>query len=147
MIDPISIIGTAGAVANIIDVVAQTIKTVRQLRNEWNEADLTLLSLTSQLAALRAALVKIESWSTAVKDEDVHHEMFIDLDASVSCCQLLTNKIEAVVSKLHRTPGDTSLRFSDKIRLVCGNNALDGVQKMIANQTSSLTLVLTAINW
>lgn len=60
MMDPISIIGTAGALANIVDVIGQTIKAVRTLRNEWKDADLTLLSLTSKLTALRAALSKIK---------------------------------------------------------------------------------------
>ncbi|SRR6266480_3785159 len=64
MVDPISLIGTAGSVANIIDVVTKTIDTIRELANEYNftsnkDADLRFFSLVSQLTALRAAFDKI----------------------------------------------------------------------------------------
>lgn len=41
MADPISIIGTVGALANIIDAVNKAIGTISELRNQWKEADLT----------------------------------------------------------------------------------------------------------
>ena len=63
MADPITIIGTVGAVANIIELVSKTINSIRDLRGKWKEADLAFLSLASQLTTLRAALTKIQEWS------------------------------------------------------------------------------------
>ncbi|KAM7219795.1 hypothetical protein V8F06_004829 [Rhypophila decipiens] len=48
MADPISILGTAGAVANIIDVLGKIITTFAELRSQWQEADLTVLALENR---------------------------------------------------------------------------------------------------
>ncbi|EXJ67286.1 guanine nucleotide-binding protein subunit alpha, other [Cladophialophora psammophila CBS 110553] len=106
MADPISIIGTVGLVANIIDVVGKTNSTIRELRNDWKEADLTFLSLTTQLTALRAALIKIKEWM----DSDL---------------------------------GDARYH---KAKLALGGKNVDNIQKLIEQQTSALTLLLTACN-
>jgi len=60
MADPITIIKTIGAVANIVDLILKTIYSVRDMQGRWKEADLAFLSLASQLTALRAALIKIQ---------------------------------------------------------------------------------------
>ncbi|KAH8691000.1 hypothetical protein GQ44DRAFT_797039, partial [Phaeosphaeriaceae sp. PMI808] len=63
MVDPITIISTVGALANIIDLMSKTIKSIRDLPGRWKQADLEFLSLAAQLTALRAALDKIQQWS------------------------------------------------------------------------------------
>jgi hypothetical protein len=145
MADPISIIGTFGAAANIVDVIGKTISTIRELRDEWKEADLTFLSLAAQLTALKAALTKIKEW-TDNEFGDPHHQLVMDLDVSMSCCRMLIGKIDLLLSKLHHT-GDETLDFSSKVKLVFGNKNIDDVQKLIEQQTSALTLLLTACNW
>jgi hypothetical protein len=145
MADPISIIGTFGAVANIIDVVGKTISTIRELRDEWKEADLTFLSLAAQLTALKAALTKIKEWTDNELGES-HHQLVMDLDVSMSCCRMLIGKINILLSKLHQT-ADETLDFSSKVKLVFGSKTIDDVQKLIEQQTSALTLLLTACNW
>jgi guanine nucleotide-binding protein G(i) subunit alpha len=51
MMDPITIIGTAGAVANTIDVVSKAIKSMRSLHEQWKGADFTVLNSIAQLTA------------------------------------------------------------------------------------------------
>ena len=145
MADPISIIGTFGAVANIIEVVSKTISTIREIRDEWNEADLTFLSLAAQLTALKAALTKIKEW-TDNEFGDPHHQLVMDLDVSMSCCRMLIGKIDILLSELHQTANKT-LDFSSKVKLVFGSKTIDDVQKLIEQQTSALTLLLTVCNW
>lgn len=70
----------------------------------------------------------------------------MDLDDSISCCKILMEKIDAVVSRLHRTPSEGTLLFTSKMKLVFGSTSIDGVQKLIENQTNALTLLLTAVN-
>jgi hypothetical protein len=142
MADPISIIGTFGAAANIIEVLGKTISTIRELRDEWKEADLTYLSLAAQLTALKAALTKIKEW-TDNELGDPHHQLVMDLDVSMSCLRMLIGKIDTLLSKLHQT-ADETLDLSSKVKLVFGNKNIDDVQKLIERQTSALTFLLTA---
>jgi hypothetical protein len=144
--DPISIIGAVGAVANIIDVVTKSIKHISELRDRWKNADLTLLSLASQLTALRGALSKIRSWIETDLNGDPHHQLVLDLDISIKCCHLLARKIETLVGDLSLDP-DKPRNFSNIIKQVFNGRSIDDVQRLIEQQTSALTLLLTACNW
>ena len=146
MADPISIIGTVGSLANIIDTISKSISAAHKLQSEWKEADLTFLSLVAQLTALRAALTKIKDWMDQDLDENSHYQLIVDLGISMSCCQKLISKIDTLMSELHQTP-DQTLDFSSKVKLIFGNKNIDNVQKLIKHQTSALTLLLTACNW
>jgi hypothetical protein len=145
MADPVSIIGTAGAVANTIDVLGKTISTIRELRNEWKEADITFLSLVAQLTALRASLTKTKEW-TDTDPADLHYQLVMDLDVIISCCRMLIGKIDTRLSELQQTVNE-KLDFSSKVKLVFGSKSMDDLQKLIEQQTSALTLLLTACNW
>ena len=145
MVDPISLIGTAGSVANIIEVVAKAINTVRELVNEYKDADLRFLSLVSQLTALRAAFDKILEWMD-LDIGDPHHQLVMDLDVPMSCCRMLVGRIDDMLAEL-RQEDDGKLDFSSKVKLVFGSKNIDGIQKLIEQQTGALTLLLTACSW
>ena len=145
MADIISIIGTAGAIANIIDVLAKTVSTLRDLHNQWKEADFTLFNLIAQLTALKAALNKIGEWMDTDSVEP-HHQLVMDLDISISCCRMLITKMNSQISKLHPSPGNT-LNSQGKMKLMLKNGTLEELQKMVERQTNALTLLLTACNW
>src|SRR4051812_5694852 len=121
--DPISIIGTAGALANIIDVVVKTINTIRELAGEYKEADFRFLTLVSQLTALRAAFDKIYEWMGSDLVDDPYHQLVMDLDVSMSCCRLLLGKIEAILNELRENDG--KLDVSSKVKLVFSKRNLD----------------------
>src|SRR5215469_8623861 len=101
MVDPISLIGTAGSVVNIIDVVAKTINTIRELANAYKDADLRFFSLVSQLTALRAAFDKILEWID-LDIGDPHHQLVMDLDLSMSCSRMLVGKIDDMLAELRQ---------------------------------------------
>lgn len=145
MAEVVAVIGAAGSVANVIDVLSNTITTIRELRNEWKEADLTFLCLVSQLTALRAALTKIKEWAD-VDIADSHHQLVMDLDTLVSCCRILISKMEGLISELHHTP-DENLDFSSKMKFVFRSKSMDDLQKLIERQTNALSLLLAACNW
>lgn len=144
--DPISIIGTAGSIANIIDVVGKIINTIRELTDEYKEADLRFMTLVTQLTALRAAFKKIQEWMDSDLVGDPYHQLVMDLDISMSCCRLLAGKIEAMLIEL-REEEEGKLDVSSKVKLVFSKRNLDGLQKFITQQTAALTLLLTACNW
>jgi len=116
MADPISILGTAGAVANIIDVLGKSIRTIAELRNQWQDADLTVVVLESQLAALNAALGKIKDWAESSFDSP-HHQLAMDLDRCVACCRLLILKIDVEISRFTMDANDR-LDIGSKFRLL-----------------------------
>lgn len=77
MADPITMIDTAGAVANIIDVVTKLNNTLRKLHG-WQDPNFTLLNLIAQIVALKAALRKIEEWLGSNTEQEQHHQLIID---------------------------------------------------------------------
>lgn len=101
LMDPVTILGTAGAVLSIIDVLSRTLKSLRDLYNTWKDADLTIVNLMSQLIALRAALGKISEWmSLDLAHVPQHHQLVMDLEDSVTCCRMLVKTMDDQLSKL-----------------------------------------------
>lgn len=146
MADPITIIGTVGALANIIDLVSKTINSIRDARGRWKDADLAFLSLTSQLGALRTALVKIQEWSDNELSVGPDYQLIMDLDVAMACCRMLVGKFDEFFLKLDQTT-DEPLDFAGKVKFVFGVRDLDDVQRMIERQVGVMTLLLTACNW
>lgn len=145
MAEALAVIGTAGTVANIIDIVVRTIVAINDLRSAWTEADLTLLCLGTELGALRSALARIQDW-VCTDDAALHHLFVMDLDNSVACCRLIMSKIDCEISKLKHCP-DGSLSLTGKARFVFGKKGMEELESLVQRQTSALMLLLTACNW
>ena len=143
MADPVTIIGTAGAAANVISVLTSAIDNSRKFCIEWRDADFIFLNLIAQLTALRAAVEKIQDW--ILSDTEAHHQLIMDLDLSLYCCQILIEKIDSKLSEF--SLNDLRLDRISKIKLLFGGKSMDNIQKMIERQTHALTLLLTACNW
>ncbi|ORY00180.1 G-protein alpha subunit-domain-containing protein [Clohesyomyces aquaticus] len=144
MADPISILGATASVVSIIDILVKSISTIHSLRAQWKDADLALLSLTSQLAALRTALAKIKEWMESAMG-DLDYQLVMDLDGSIQCCSILASTINRELGKLVTT-FTGQLAMSSKARFVFQSTEMTQLQNMIDRQTSVLTLLLTACN-
>lgn len=145
MADPITIVGTAAAVTNIIAIARNTITLLCDLHTRWNDADFTVLNLIAQVTALKTASCKIKEWI----DSDLaqqHHQLVMDLDLSMTCCEMLVGKMDAQISELHRT-ADNALDAGSKIKVLFASKTIEDLQKLIERQTNALTLLLTACNW
>jgi hypothetical protein len=77
--------------------------------------------------------------------DEPHHQLVMDLEASVACCRMLVRRMDSEVEDLQQNSG-TGLDAQNKIKLMVKNGALDDLQKMVDRQTSALTL-LPACNW
>ncbi|KAL4784386.1 G-protein alpha subunit-domain-containing protein [Aspergillus varians] len=143
MADPISIIGTAGALANIIQLATQAITAMRELQSDWKDADLIFLSLTGQLSSLRLALTKINEWMAL--ETGAHYQLVMDLDDSIKCCNILLTKLQELVGSLHQKQ-NSALNFQSKIKLAFGKKSIDDIQNLLEHQTNALNLLLTACN-
>jgi guanine nucleotide-binding protein G(i) subunit alpha len=141
MADPISMDGTGGVVGGIIDVTDRAIHTLGELRNRWKEPGLGVSSLVVQLAALRAALKEIKG--LADNDlGDLHSQLVMDLDTSLSYCGMLIDIIDMLLSELYQAANGT-LDFSSEVKVVFGSESFDKVQKLVEKQTDALTLLLS----
>jgi hypothetical protein len=144
MADPLTILGAAGSVVSIIDVLGKTISTISKLRSQWQNADLAVLTFETQLAALKTALTEIKEW-TDTDFDDPHHQLVMDLDRCIACCRLLIGKINAEISQF-QTTSDDRLDAATKFKLLFKTKGIEDIQKMILLQTNALTLLLTACN-
>jgi hypothetical protein len=145
MAEALAVIGAVGAVCNIVDVISKTITLIGDVQSRWKLADLALMSLASQLTALRAALTEIEKWLRA-NSQEMHHQLVMDLDVSLSCCHALAAELEKFFTRLNTSPAHP-LSASGKMKIVIGGQSANDIQKFIEHQTSALTLLLTACNW
>jgi guanine nucleotide-binding protein G(i) subunit alpha len=145
MADPLTIIGAASSVAGIVELLGKTVSALLTLHSRWKDADFTFINLIAQLTALKAALSKLQEWMDTDMDEP-HHQLVMDLEASVTCCRMLVRRMDSEVEDLQQNSG-TGLDAQNKIKLVIKSGTLEELQKMVDRQTSALTLLLTACNW
>lgn len=145
MAEALAIVGSIGAITSLVAGIGKVILLITDISAKWDDADLTLLSMASQLTALRAATTKIQEW-TDHGLQDAHHQLVMDLDISVKCCLLLINKVEGFFAELSAFT-EKPLDLRHKYKLVFGSAGPENVQKLIEHQTSALTLLLTACNW
>jgi hypothetical protein len=156
MAEALAVIGAAGAIANIIDVASKTIKSLHDLHNRWRDADFTLLNLIAQLTALRAALSKIQEWIDQTEEATGrHHQLAMDMDASMTCVRMLIGKMDVEVEGLRRCVDENAngdgfgkLDLGSKIKVVFGGKGTgEEWQRLIERQVSALTLLLAACHW
>ncbi|KAF5628127.1 GNA-3 g alpha subunit GNA-3 [Fusarium tjaetaba] len=144
MADPLSIIGTAGAIANIIDVLTKTITTVCDMRQAWKIADLSVFAFENQLNLLKFALFEIQKW-TESRSSEQSHQLVMQVDSCVTCCRLLIGKIDGEVSQFQKNvAGD--LELGSKLSFLFKTKDMEQIQRMVDQQTHTLTLLLTACN-
>jgi guanine nucleotide-binding protein G(i) subunit alpha len=136
MADPLTVLGAFASTVQIIDVLTKAASVLDTLRVQWQSSDIALLSLTSQLGALSAALGKIQ---------ETHHQLTMDLNTTLNCSRLLATKVHNEISHLQRTPGG-SLLTTAKARFLFKRSGIGELQNMIDRQTATLTLLLTACN-
>lgn len=144
--DAITILGTAGAVVNIIDIIGRSIKTLRDLHDRWEDADLIALNLITQLVALKAALSQISEWvSSDLAYHPHHYQLVMDLGESIGCCTLLVKSVDDQLAKL-QCGTNSRLDRGSRLRIVFENKVCENFQMYIQRQTNALTLLLTACN-
>ncbi|KAF5611414.1 GNA-3 g alpha subunit GNA-3 [Fusarium subglutinans] len=144
MADPLSIIGTAGAIANIIDVLTKTISTVCDMRQAWKVADLAVFAFENQLNLLKLALFEIQKW-TESRSSEQSHQLVMQVDSCVTCCRLLIGKIDSEVSQFQKTAAG-GLELGSRLSFLFKTKDMEQIQRMVDQQTHTLTLLLSACN-
>jgi hypothetical protein len=145
MAEVLAVVGSIGAILNIIDATNKAIMAIHNLCAQWQNADLVVLSLASQLSAFKAALRRIQTWL----DSEVpaaHHQLVMDLDETLSFCNILAIKIDALSAEWESLLEDPR-NIASRWKVTVGSKGLDNVLVLVERQTSALTLLLTACNW
>ena len=145
MAEALAAVGSIGAIVNIIDATSKSISRMNDLHAQWKDADITVLSLASQLSAFRAALRRIQEWLDG-EHSATHHQLVMDLDETLSFCSILANKIEALSAgweALIQDRKSTATRW----KVILGSKGVDTILVLVERQTNALTLLLTACHW
>jgi guanine nucleotide-binding protein G(i) subunit alpha len=143
MADPF--FSTATSIVGIINLLARTTSRLGELKERWRQADFVFINLIAQLSALKAALNKLQGWMDVEVDE-AHHLLVMDLEASITCCQMLVNRINSEIQDLHES-AENGLSSQSRLKLIFRNGTLEELQKMVERQTNALTLLLMVCNW
>lgn len=147
--DPVSIVGLAASIVNIIGMVTKFLKALNELRLRWAEADMTFILLITQLGTLKAALDQIAEWiaSNLAADPHQHYQLIIDLGNALSCCKTLIALMDRHISKLKRDNlTDHPISFEDRVRIALKDGAIKDCLIHLSNQTNALNLLLAAFN-
>lgn len=146
MAEALAVIGTAGAIGNIIDIVGRITAGVVRIAQTWRDAAFLAANLIAQLNAVKAALVQIQEWIDSGHPE-MHYQLVMDMDASIRACGTVMEMMEEKLPELHKLLVEGSSSGRSKLRLVFSSSDVDNLQKALERQTSALNLLLTAINW
>ena len=145
--EPLSVIGAASSIISIVDIATRCISSLRSLQQQWKGADITVSLLVGQLTTLKTALDQIYEWMTTILDgESQHHQLVMDLDASLKSCKLLVSFIDGHITSLKRD-NTNRLIFTSKAKTMWKDSGIQGCANHLHHQTTALNLLLTAVNW
>ncbi|KAI0443853.1 hypothetical protein F4803DRAFT_294885 [Xylaria telfairii] len=143
MADPLSIIGAAGTVANILEITCKVISKIKDFHDRWQDAEFDMLNIASQLVPFKNSLIWIQEWLMACGENDQYHQFTMDLDLTLKCCHRLVSKVESYTNEIVIDEcGEISLETRAKLRIAKDTKTLEELQKMIDRQTNALSLLL-----
>lgn len=151
--DPASIIGISGFALQVAGSLGKTILALNGILDRWNGTELFAFSLRTQLGALRAALLAIHQIINTTADT-TYYALQLEINASLTCCQMLLSKIDEFISDITLDVSDESslagriprLDFKGKAKVIFAGSTMEEVLRMVDRQTNSLNLLLTACN-
>ncbi|ERF71663.1 hypothetical protein EPUS_00652 [Endocarpon pusillum Z07020] len=137
------VIGTAGAIVSIIDVVTRSISTLADFGKRIKAANLTLTMLLGQLGTVRTALDQVLALiKEGLKDQEQHYLLVMNLGDTIKCCNLLVRLIDEQVSNLEYNENNL-LDFESKINLVLESKGTEQCLTQLDRQINALNLLIT----
>ena len=145
--EAISVIGLAGSVVGIVDVMTKSIIALKNLQTKWQVADWTVTSIIGHLTTLKAALNQISQWiSSDLAAEPQHYQLVLDLGDALHSCKALILYIDSHLCKFEWN-NDDSLTFHSRLRAVLNDGGVKECVNHLNNQSNALNLLLTAMSW
>ena len=145
--DLVTIIGLAASAVNIVDIITKCLITLKNLQSQWQSADWTVTAIIGQLTTLKTALSQISDWiATDLATVPQHYQLVLDLEEALGSCKTLILFIDGHLSRLE-WKHDDSLTYQSRLRAtLCDKNIQDTINHL-HHQSSTFTLLLTALSW
>jgi hypothetical protein len=148
MLDPISLLGTAAAVGQLVGSITTAIANLTELQHHFSEAGFTIKQLVTELITIKAALKQIESWlksSRRPPQEDVATALGMSLDGCQTVIAALEQELEEILAGSPQTATSNFMNFVSRARFVSNEGKLRAHHERFRGQIAALTLLLQAI--
>ncbi|KAJ5942684.1 hypothetical protein N7516_002852 [Penicillium verrucosum] len=142
--DPISAIGFASAIVQILGALTSTIHGLHELHGKFSDADFTIHSLIQELSCIQAALTSLKEWhQLSSSDMMVSEEFNEQLVTAMGGCQIIMEVLsEDVKSLVHGSRYDGTVGFRLRIRAIWKEDIMKGHQEKLHAQVMALQLLL-----
>lgn len=144
--DTSEILTVTTSIVKLVGFSSDIIKGLYQLCERYQDAQLVLHGMVVQVQALRTALNRIDELAKSRATER-HHQLVMDLDASLSFCDILLARLEKDVNGLISNGTMPQPAFTTRLRTAFVGGPASGVQAMLDRQACALNLLLTAYSW
>jgi hypothetical protein len=142
---PVTVFTTAASATNLVGLLGRTLDNVCGVRH-LTDLDFILPNIVSQLTVWRIALAKVQEWAEIGSEvEGDHHEALDPLSAILSNCHLLASKVDDGIQDLETlSKAAGPAKENEDVQKAIAQ--MGELQRLIAIQTSTLNLLLTACN-
>ncbi|CAG8057680.1 unnamed protein product [Penicillium salamii] len=142
--DPISAVGFASAIVQILGALTSTVHGLYEIQGRFSDADFTIHSLIQELDCIKAALTSLERWyKLNSSDPMVSGEFREQLVTATQGCEIsmeiLSEDVRSLVEGC-RNDGTVGLRL--RIRVVWKEDIMKGHQEKLHAQVMALQLLL-----
>ncbi|CAG7929013.1 unnamed protein product [Penicillium olsonii] len=142
--DPISAIGFASAIVQILGALTSTVHSLDKLRGRFSDADFTIHALIQELSCIKTALTSLKELhrlnsSDVMVSEEFNEQML----TATSGCQIIMQVLsEDVMNMVHDSQSGDTLGFRSRIRVVWKEDIMKGHQEKLHAQVMALQLLL-----
>ncbi|KAK5661088.1 hypothetical protein OQA88_10978 [Cercophora sp. LCS_1] len=134
--DPATIIGTIGAVAGTLDVLAKIIRFMSDLRSRWMTSDIVLTTFEAQVVAVNSALLSVDEWVQTTNPES-YPQLLRGVDLCVAQCATLADAIDLELASLQAL-GTDKPRVVAKARRLLKTREMSEIKRRITEKTHLL---------
>ncbi|CAI7608891.1 unnamed protein product [Penicillium viridicatum] len=142
--DPVSAIGFASAIVQILGALTSTIHGLYELHGKFSDADFTIHSLIQELNCIQTALTSLKEWHRlSSSDVMVSEEFNEQLLTAMGGCQIIMEVLsEDVMNLVHGSRNDGTVGFRLRIRVIWKEDIMKGHQEKLHAQVMALQLLL-----
>ncbi|KAJ6023307.1 hypothetical protein N7499_008659 [Penicillium canescens] len=142
--DPVSAIGFASAIVQILGALTSTIHGLYELHGKFSDADFTIHSLIQELSCIQTALTSLKEWHRLNSSNVMISEEFNEqLVTAMGGCRIIMEVLsEEVMTLLHGSRNDGTVGFRLRIRVIWKEDIMKGHQEKLHAQVMALQLLL-----
>ncbi|KAJ5753757.1 uncharacterized protein N7511_007910 [Penicillium nucicola] len=142
--DPISAIGFASAIVQILGALTSTVHGLYELHGKFSDADFTIHSLIQELSCIQTALTSLKEWyrlnsSSVMVSEEFNEQLLTAMGGCQIIMEVLSEEVMALVQS-SRNDGTVGFRF--RIRVIWKEDIMKGHQEKLHAQVMALQLLL-----